>query len=256
MRYAKETATPVILIGHITKEGTIAGPKVLEHMVDTVLLFEGDRHMTYRILRTVKNRFGSTSELGIYEMTGSGLRQILNPSEILLSQRDEKLGGISIAATQEGNRPLLVETQALVSNATYGTPQRSCTGYDIKRLNMLLAVLEKRGGFRLGTQDVFLNIAGGIKIDDPATDMAICASIISSYEEIYIPPTFCFAAEIGLGGEIRAVNRVESRVSEAAKLGFEKMFISKFNKISDDFSKQIEIIKLGKIEDLIRELFG
>lgn len=229
MKFAKETSTPVFLIGHITKEGTIAGPKVLEHMVDTVLQFEGDRHLAYRILRTTKNRFGSTSELGIYEMLGEGLRQVSNPSEILLSQRDEHLSGICIGAMLEGNRPLLIEIQSLVSVATYGTPQRSTTGFDAKRLNMLLAVLEKRGGFRFGSQDVFLNVAGGIKVEDPAVDLAVCASLVSSFEDKVIPGNFCFAGEVGLGGEIRAVNRAEQRISEAEKLGFKEMFISKFN---------------------------
>ncbi|MCU0429424.1 MAG: DNA repair protein RadA [Cytophagaceae bacterium] len=232
MKFAKETNTPVFLIGHITKEGTIAGPKILEHMVDTVLQFEGDRHLSYRILRTTKNRFGSTSELGIYEMLGDGLRQVNNPSEILLSQRDEHLSGISISAMLEGNRPLLIEIQSLVSIATYGTPQRSTTGYDAKRLNMLLAVLEKRGGFRLGAQDVFLNVAGGIKVEDPAVDLAVCTSIISSFEDTVLPGTSCFAGEVGLGGEIRAVNRIEQRISEAEKLGFEEMYVSKFNQKS------------------------
>jgi DNA repair protein RadA/Sms len=256
MRFAKETGTPVFLVGHITKDGSIAGPKVLEHMVDTVLLFEGDRHMSYRILRTMKNRFGSTAELGIYEMQSTGLRLVTNPSEILLSQREGDLAGISIAALQEGNRPLLVEIQALVSNAAYGTPQRSCTGYDVKRMNMLLAVLEKRGGFRLGAQDVFLNIAGGLKVDDPATDLAICASIVSSYEEISIPVNYAFAGEIGLGGEVRAVNKAENRIAEAGKLGFDKIYVSKFNK--GDFSKikGVEIVQLATIDELFADLFG
>ncbi len=257
IRFAKETSTPVFLIGHITKEGSLAGPKVLEHMVDTVLQFEGDRHMSYRILRTIKNRFGPTSELGIYEMTGQGMRQVTNPSEILLSQREESLAGVSIASTLEGNRPLLVEIQALVSNAAYGTPQRSCTGYDAKRLNMLLAVLEKRCGFRLGTQDVFLNIAGGIKVDDPAIDLAICVAIVSSYNEMTIPINFCFAAEVGLGGEVRAISQIEKRISEAEKLGFEKIFISKHNKLSVDFSKlKIEVNSVTKIDQVISYLFG
>lgn len=229
MKYAKESATPVFMIGHITKDGNLAGPKVLEHMVDTVLQFEGDRHLAYRILRTTKNRFGSTSELGIYEMLGSGLREVSNPSEILISQRDEDFSGITIGAMLEGNRPLLIEIQSLVSIATYGTPQRSSTGFDAKRLNMLLAVLEKRGGFRLGNQDVFLNIAGGLKVEDPAIDLAVCASIVSSYEDISIPSSVCFAAEVGLGGEIRAVNRIEQRISEAEKLGFKEIWISKYN---------------------------
>ena len=229
MKYAKQTNVPVFLIGHITKDGAIAGPKILEHMVDTVLQFEGDRHLAYRILRTTKNRFGSTAELGIYEMLGQGLREVSNPSEILISQKDHDLSGIAIGATLEGNRPLLIEIQSLVSTANYGTPQRSSTGFDAKRLNMLLAVLEKRGGFRLGTQDVFLNIAGGLRVEDPAIDLAVCVSIVSSMNEIPVPDHLCFAAEVGLGGEIRAVNRVENRISEAEKMGFKEIFISKFN---------------------------
>ncbi len=251
MRYAKESGTPVFLIGHITKEGTLAGPKVLEHMVDTVLQFEGDQHLAYRILRTTKNRFGSTSELGIYEMQGSGLREVSNPSEILISQRDENLSGVTIGATMEGNRPLLIEIQSLVSVATYGTPQRSCTGFDSKRLNMLLAVLEKRGGFRLGAQDVFLNIAGGIRVEDPAIDLAVCASLVSSYEEKYIPNHVCFAAEVGLGGEVRAVNRVEQRISEAEKLGFKEIYISKYNQKGLDLSRfKMKIHFVAKLDDV------
>ena len=255
MKYAKETGIPVFLIGHITKDGNLAGPKVLEHMVDTVLQFEGDRHMTYRILRTIKNRFGSTSEIGIYEMQGAGLRQVENPSEILINQRDNYTSGVAITASLEGNRPLLVEMQALVSNAAYGTPQRSSTGYDAKRLNMLLAVLEKRGGFRLGMQDVFINIAGGIKIIDPAIDLAICSAVISSLEEISIPSKVCFAGEVGLGGEIRAVNRIENRIAEAQKLGFEKFILSKYNKIDKD-KYNMEFIFVSKITDVISELFA
>lgn len=257
LKFAKETATPVFLVGHITKDGAIAGPKVLEHMVDTVLQFEGDRHLSYRILRTVKNRFGSTSELGIYEMQGSGLREVSNPSEILITQRDEALSGVAIAASQEGNRPLLVEVQALVSNATYGTPQRTCTGYDSKRLSMLLAVLEKRGGFRLGVQDVFLNLAGGIKVDDPAIDLSICAAVVSSFEEMTISPTCCFVGEIGLGGEVRAVNRIDGRIMEAEKLGFEEIYISKYNKVSLDRKKlNIKIMEISKLSQAFEELFG
>lgn len=229
MKFAKKTHTPVFLIGHITKDGSIAGPKILEHMVDTVIQFEGDRHLSYRILRTTKNRFGSTSELGIYEMQNNGLRQVSNPSEILISQRGDDLSGISIGASLEGNRPLLIEIQSLVSPAAYGTPQRSSTGFDAKRLNMLLAVLEKRGGYRLGMQDVFLNIAGGLRVDDPAIDLAVAVSIISSLEEIPISKKACFAAEVGLGGEIRAINRMESRIIEAEKLGFEQIYISEYN---------------------------
>lgn len=229
MKFAKKTNTSIFLIGHITKEGSLAGPKILEHMVDTVIQFEGDRHLNYRILRTTKNRFGSTSELGIYEMQSNGLRQVSNPSEILISQREDGFSGISIGASLEGSRPLLIEIQSLVSSAAYGTPQRSSTGFDSKRLNMLLAVLEKRGGYRLGLQDVFLNIAGGLRIDDPAIDLAVAVSIISSLEEVPIPKKACFAAEIGLGGEIRAVNRIESRIMEAEKLGFEQIYISEYN---------------------------
>lgn len=257
IKYAKESGTPVFLIGHITKEGSLAGPKVLEHMVDTVLQFEGDRHLAYRILRTTKNRFGSTSELGIYEMLGNGLREVSNPSEILISQRDGDLSGVTIGATIEGNRPLLIEIQSLVSAATYGTPQRSSTGFDAKRLNMLLAVLEKRGGFRLGIQDVFLNIAGGLKIEDPAIDLAVCASIISSFEDIAIPGNISFAAEVGLGGEIRAVNRVENRISEAEKLGFEEIYISKFNKKGLNLNNyKIDIKTFGKLDQVFSELLG
>lgn len=257
MKFAKETSTPVFLIGHITKEGTIAGPKVLEHMVDTVLQFEGDRHLSYRILRTIKNRFGSTSELGIYEMQGAGLREVSNPSEILISQKEGELAGISIGASLEGNRPLLIEIQSLVSNAAYGTPQRSSTGYDNKRIQMLLAVLEKRGGFRLGTQDVFLNIAGGIKVDDPAMDLSICVSVVSSYQEIPVSNNYCFAGEVGLGGEIRAVNRIESRISEAEKLGFKKVFISSFNKLSKESKEfKIQVVKVSNLSQVFSELFG
>jgi DNA repair protein RadA/Sms len=229
MKYAKESSVPVFMIGHITKEGSLAGPKVLEHMVDTVLTFEGDRHTTYRILRTTKNRFGSTSELGIYEMLSSGLRQVTNPSEILISQREELLSGVTIGSMLEGNRPLMIEIQSLVGVASYGTPQRSSTGYDGRRLQMLLAVLEKRGGFKLGQQDVFLNMAGGLKVEDPAIDLAVCAAIVSSYEDIAIQPSIAFAAEIGLGGEVRAVSRIEARIAEAQKLGFKQIFVSKYN---------------------------
>lgn len=255
LRYAKESGTPVFLIGHITKEGTLAGPKVLEHMVDTVLQFEGDRHLTYRILRTVKNRFGSTSELGIYEMRSNGLRQVSNPSEILLSQRDIHLSGISIGTTLEGNRPLLVEVQSLVSAAAYGTPQRSSTGFDAKRLNMLLAVLEKRGGYRLGSQDVFLNIAGGFRVEDPAIDLAVCLSVVSSYEDIIIPPHICFAGEVGLGGEIRAVSRIENRIAEAEKLGFRQIFISRYNTKGLEMSRfQIQIRPVAHLGEVIQQL--
>ena len=254
IKYAKETKTPVVLIGHITKEGTIAGPKILEHMVDVVLQFEGDRNHTYRILRAQKNRFGSTAELGIYEMLNTGLREVSNPSEILISEKDSDLTGTAISATLEGMRPLMIEVQALVSTAVYGTPQRSATGYNIKRLNMLLAVLEKRAGFRLGAKDVFLNIAGGIKVEDPAIDLAVVCSILSSNEEEAIPQNVCFAAEVGLSGEIRAVNRIEQRIIEAEKLGFKKIILSKFNKIAKK-NYQIEIIKVSKVEDVVKVLF-
>ena len=257
LRFAKESGTPVFLIGHITKDGMIAGPKILEHMVDTVLQFEGDRHHVYRILRAVKNRFGSASELGIYEMQGSGLREVSNPSEILLSQREEPLSGITISAMMEGLRPMLVEVQALVSVSAYGTPQRSATGFDTKRMNMLLAVLEKRCGFRLSTQDVFLNIAGGLRVEDPAIDLAVIVSIISSHENIPVGLKACFAAEVGLSGEIRAVNRVEQRIAEAEKLGFEQIFISRYNKKGLDTSRyQIEIRTVAKVEEVFTALFG
>ncbi|MFA6922725.1 MAG: DNA repair protein RadA [Bacteroidales bacterium] len=256
-RFAKETETPVFLIGHITKDGTIAGPKVLEHIVDTVLQFEGDRNHIYRILRATKNRFGSTSELGIYEMQSSGLREVTNPSEILLSHHDEQYSGITVSATIEGLRPMLIETQALVSSAAYGTPQRSATGFDVRRLNMLLAVLEKRCGFRLGIKDVFLNIAGGIKVDDPAIDLGVVCAILSSNEDIPIVSNICFAAEVGLSGEIRPVSRIESRISEAVKLGMEKIYISKYNSKNISHSDYgIEIIKVSKIEEIFSFLFG
>ncbi|MBC8985420.1 DNA repair protein RadA [Pedobacter sp. N36a] len=257
LRFAKETDTPVFLIGHITKDGAIAGPKILEHMVDTVLQFEGDRNHVYRILRSIKNRFGAAAELGIYAMHSTGLRQVSNPSEILLSQRDEEMSGIAISATLEGARPMLIETQALVSAAAYGTPQRSSNGFDTKRMNMLLAVLEKRCGFRLSTRDVFLNIAGGIKVEDPAIDLAILVAIISSHEDIFISSKICFAAEVGLSGEIRAVNRIEQRISEAEKLGFKRIFISNYNMkglITERY--KIELTPVSKIEDVFSLLFG
>ncbi|ELR69782.1 DNA repair protein RadA [Fulvivirga imtechensis AK7] len=257
IKYAKETATPVFLVGHITKEGAIAGPKVLEHMVDTVLQFEGDRHLTYRILRTTKNRFGSTSELGIYEMMGNGLREVSNPSEILISQKDSELSGVTIGATVEGNRPLLIEIQSLVSTAAYGTPQRSSTGYDARRLNMLLAVLEKRCGFRLGLQDVFLNMAGGIKVEDPAIDLAVCSAVISSLEEISVSDKACFAAEVGLGGELRAVNRLDSRIAESEKLGFKEIYVSKFGmKGIEPGNYKIAIKPFARLTDVFGDLFG
>ena len=250
IKFAKETATPVLLIGHITKDGNIAGPKILEHMVDTVLQFEGDRNHVFRILRANKNRFGSTNELGIYEMQGSGLREVSNPSEILISEKDGELSGNAIAATIEGLRPLMIEVQALVSTAVYGTPQRSATGFNAKRLNMLLAVLEKRAGFRLGAKDVFLNITGGITVDDPAIDLAVVASILSSNEDVALQSDFCFAAEVGLSGEIRPVQRVEQRILEAEKLGFSTIFVSKYNKIALK-NTVIKIQLISKIEDLV-----
>ncbi|MBN8701904.1 MAG: DNA repair protein RadA [Bacteroidetes bacterium] len=256
MRFAKESSTPVFLIGHITKDGSLAGPKVLEHMVDTVLQFEGDRNHVYRLLRTTKNRFGSTNELGIYEMQGVGLRQVSNPSEILISAREEPVSGIAIAATMEGLRPMLIETQALVSSAAYGTPQRSSTGFDLRRLSMLLAVLEKRCGFRLAAKDVFLNIAGGIKVEDPAIDLAVVCAVLSSNVDLPINPKACFAAEVGLSGEIRPVNRVEQRISEAEKLGFEQIFISRYNKGISAKDYGIQLIQVGKMEEVFRQLFA
>ncbi len=255
-RFAKQTHIPVILIGHITKDGAIAGPKLLEHIVDAVLQFEGDRNYTYRILRTLKNRFGSTDELGIYEMHASGLRQVSNPSELLLSQSDEPLSGSAVAATIEGLRPMLIETQALVSTAVYGTPQRSATGFDLRRLSMLLAVLEKRGGFPFAQNDVFLNLAGGIRVDDPALDLAVVAALLSSLHDVAIPSDTCFAGEIGLSGEIRAVNRIEQRIQEADRLGFRHIYISRYNTKGLDLTKfNIEVHTLGKVEELYRRLF-
>lgn len=255
IKFAKETNVPVLLIGHITKDGTIAGPKILEHMVDTVLQFEGDRNHVYRILRSLKNRFGSTAEIGIYEMQGSGLREVANPSEILISHKEEELSGTAIASTLEGMRPLMIEIQALVSTAVYGTPQRSTTGYNAKRLNMILAVLEKRAGFRLGAKDVFLNVTGGISVDDPAIDLAVVAAILSSNEDIPVGKNYCFAGEVGLAGEIRPINRVEQRILEAEKLGFSTIFVSKYNKISLK-NTLIEIKLVAKIEDVVEQLFG
>jgi DNA repair protein RadA/Sms len=256
LRYAKQTGVPVFLIGHITKEGSLAGPKVLEHMVDAVLQFEGDRNHVYRLLRSIKNRFGSTNELGIYEMLGSGLRQVENPSEILITNTDSSLSGISIAATLEGMRPMLIEVQALVSTAAYGTPQRSSTGFDSKRLNMLLAVMEKRCGFKLGAKDVFLNIAGGIKVDDPAIDLAVVAAVLSSNADLPIEKNIALSAEVGLSGEVRPVNRIDQRISEAEKLGFEKIIISKYNKGIDQKNFKIELVKCGKIDEVVRALFA
>lgn len=258
LRFAKESSVPVFLIGHITKDGAIAGPKILEHMVDTVLQFEGDRHHVYRILRATKNRFGSTAELGIYEMHGAGLREVSNPSEVLIAQRDEQLSGIAIAATMEGIRPLLIETQALVSTAVYGTPQRSSTGFDLRRLSMLLAVLEKRCGFRLGAKDVFLNLAGGIRVEDPAIDLAVICAILSSGENIAIPAKLTFAGEVGLSGEIRPVTRIDQRISEAEKMGFEEIFISRYNVKGLDKSrfKSIRIVQVSKVEEVFEKLFN
>ena len=255
-RFAKETNTPVFLIGHITKDGTIAGPKILEHIVDAVLQFEGDRHYTYRILRTLKNRFGSTSELGIYEMTGDGMKEVSNPSEILLTQREHTLSGSAIAATVEGIRPLLIEVQALVTQSVYGTPQRTVSGFDLRRLQLLLAVLEKRGGFLFGTKDVFINIAGGLKVEDPSIDLALIAALLSSYEDIPLPAHICFAGEVGLNGEIRAVNRIEQRIAEAEKLGFEKIFVSRYNQKAIQAKKySIEIVALSEVQELYQQLF-
>ncbi len=255
-RFAKETNIPVFIIGHITKDGSIAGPKLLEHIVDAVLQFEGDQHYTYRILRTIKNRFGSTDEMGIYEMQANGLREVSNPSELLLSQKEEDLSGSAVSATIEGMRPMLIETQALVSTAVYGTPQRSATGFDLRRLGMLLAVLEKRCGFAFGQNDVFLNIAGGIRVDDPAIDLAIVSALISSLEDVAITNDICFAGEVGLSGEIRAVNRIDQRIQEAARLGFKQIFISKYNVKGLNIDKyDIEIVTLAKVEELYRSLF-
>lgn len=257
LRYSKTTGIPVILIGHITKDGSIAGPKVLEHIVDVVLQFEGDSNYLYRILRSIKNRFGSTSELGIFEMQAGGLLEVPNPSEILLSHRDEGLSGVAIAAAMDGSRPFLIETQALVSTAAYGTPQRSTTGYDSRRLNMLLAVLEKRAGFRLATKDVFLNLAGGIKLNDPALDLAVVSAVLSSNFDLPILGSCCFAAEVGLSGEIRQVSRIEQRIGEAEKLGFERIFVSKYHTKGVELkSTKIKVVKVGRIDELVKALFG
>ena len=256
-RFAKETNTPVFIIGHITKEGGIAGPKILEHIVDVVLQFEGDQHYTYRILRTLKNRFGSTDELGIYQMDATGLREVSNPSEILISQIQDELSGSAIAASIEGMRPLLIETQALVTKSVYGTPQRSATGFDLRRLSMLLAVLEKRCGLPIGQHDVFLNIAGGIKVSDPAIDLSIITALISSLQDIAISKKICFAAEVGLSGEIRSVSRIEQRIQEAERLGFERIFISKYQQKAISNQKfNIDITIVSRLEDLFGELFA
>ena len=255
-RFAKTTNTTVILIGHVTKEGGLAGPKLLEHIVDVVLQFEGDQNYTYRIIRTIKNRFGSTAELGIYEMQANGLREVSNPSELLLSQKEEDLSGSAVAATMEGMRPMLIETQALVSKAVYGTPQRSATGFDLRRLSMLLAVLDKRGGLAFGQNDVFLNIAGGIRVDDPAIDLAIVSALISSLEDIAIPGNIAFAGEVGLSGEVRAVNRIEQRIQEADRLGFREIYLSKYNLKGLDLGKfRIRLRPVGKVEELYNQLF-
>ncbi len=254
-RLAKETNIPVILIGHINKEGEIAGPKLLEHIVDTVLQFEGDRNYTHRLLRTIKNRFGSALELGVYEMKSHGLQPVINPSDILLGNRDEALSGVAIASTMEGMRPLMIEVQALVANAVYGNPQRSSIGFDTRRLNMLLAILEKRGGFQLSNKDVFLNLAGGIKVSDPALDLAVLAAIISSYKDEEISNNTAFCAEVGLSGEIRAVSRIEQRIAEAEKLGFDKIFISRYNAKLPKDKFSIKIVTVGKISEIYAGLF-
>jgi len=256
LRYSKITGIPVFLIGHITKDGTLAGPKVLEHIGDVVLYFEGDNNYVYRLLRSVKNRFGSTSELAIFEMSGDGLREVSNPSEMFINQHDDQLSGISIAATIDGVRPFLIETQALVSTAVYGTPQRSSTGFDIRRLNMLLAVLEKRAGFRLGVKDVFLNITGGIKVDDPAIDLAVITSVLSSNLDIPVEKNICCSGEIGLSGEIRPVSRIEQRIREASKMGFRKIYISRFHRNLSLKGLDIEVKSVGKVEELVRSLFS
>lgn len=256
-RFAKQTNIPVCIIGHITKDGNIAGPKILEHMVDTVLQFEGDRHYAYRILRTLKNRFGSTSELGIYEMTAQGMRAVTNPSEILLTQHDEPLSGIAIAAAIEGLRPMMIEVQALATQAVYGTPQRTTNGFDLRRLQLLLAVLEKRGGFHFGTKDVFLNIAGGLKIEDPSIDLAIVCALLSSYEDTALPSNVCLVGEVGLSGEIRAVNRIEQRIAEAAKMGMDLIIIPKANaKGLDQTNLGIEVRLANKVSDVYQTFFG
>jgi len=255
IKYAKDTNTPVFLIGHITKDGNLAGPKVLEHMVDVVLQFEGDQHYLYRLIRAHKNRFGATAEIGIYEMVNSGLREVENPSDILISKKDEQLSGTAIGVMTEGARPLLVEIQALVSTAVYGTPQRSSTGFDTRRLNMLLAVLEKRCGFRLGAKDVFLNITGGLRVEDPALDLAVAGAILSSDQDIPINPKACLVGEVGLTGEIRPVSRVEQRIREAEKLGFEEIYLSKYNKVKPG-QYTIKVVEVSRLEELVGAVFG
>jgi DNA repair protein RadA/Sms len=255
LKFAKQTGIPVFIIGHITKDGSIAGPKVLEHIVDVVLQFEGDSQHAYRLLRSSKNRFGSTAEIGIFEMLGSGLREVSNPSEILITQHDSALSGVTVAATLDGVRPLLIETQALVSSAAYGTPQRSATGFDVRRMNMLLAVLEKRAGFKLAVKDVFLNMAGGLKIVDPAVDLAVVTAILSSNFDLPVSSHDCFAAEVGLSGEIRPVSRVDQRIAEAEKLGFERIFISRYNQKGLPQTKKIELVAVAKMDELLRAVF-
>jgi DNA repair protein RadA/Sms len=256
MKYAKETATPVFLIGHITKDGTLAGPKILEHIVDTVLLFEGDQHYLYRILRASKNRFGATAELGIFEMLNNGLKEVNNPSEVLINNNNEGLSGIATAATIDGIRPFLIEVQALVSTAAYGTPQRVSTGYDVRRLNMLLAVLERKAGFKIATRDVFLNLAGGLRVTDPALDLAVIAAVISSGVDKPITKKMCFTAEVGLSGEIRPVNRIENRIREAGRLGFTSIMISgAYEKINMPEKDKIKVIKVNRVEEALKKLF-
>ncbi len=256
MQFAKQTSTPVILIGHITKDGNLAGPKVLEHMVDTVLHFEGDRNHAYRLLRSTKNRFGSTHELGIFEMAGDGLHEVLDPSKVLTNSFDEEYSGIAVGAMLEGLRPMLIEAQALVSSAVYGTPQRSATGFDLRRLNMLLAVLEKRGGFKIGAKDVFLNIAGGLRVEDPGLDLAIVAAIMSSYLDMAIPTGTCFAAEIGLSGELRPASRVVQRINEAAKLGYKRIYVSSYGPQEDVPKSGIKVHKISRLQEVFSSLFG
>lgn len=252
-QYAKRHHIPVFIVGHITKDGIIAGPKLLEHIVDCVLQFEGDRNYNYRIIRTIKNRFGSTAELGIYEMQNNGLRAVSNPSELLITEREDEVSGVAIASTMEGNRAMLIEVQALVSSAVYGTPQRSSTGYDLRRLNMILAVLDKRCGFRFGTKDVFLNIAGGLKVDDPSADLAVVAALLSSYDDVALNNRICFSGEVGLSGEIRAVNKIDIRLSEAEKLGYETIYISKYNHQSNKINATIKLVKT--VLDFYKSLF-
>ncbi len=257
LKVAKETHMPVILIGHITKDGSIAGPKVLEHIVDTVLQFEGDSHHLYRILRSSKNRFGSTSEIGVFEMTGEGLREILNPSELLINQQPADLSGSAIAANVEGIRPILIEVQALISTAVYGTPQRTSTGFDTRRLSMLLAVLEKRANFKLASKDVFINIAGGLRVDDPAIDLAVISAILSSTVDIPVDPFTCFAGEVGLSGEIRPVNRIEQRLGEADKLGMKRILMPAFNRKRIDPARfHLDIIEVKRVQEVPKNLFG